>query len=71
MQSAGRSNWWFLLPIILNIMGGLIAYFVLKGSDPDMARNCLLLGIALLVAQIALAFVFGVVGEVMAAPGMR
>ena len=42
-----RSNWWFLLPIILEIVGGIIAYFVLKSDDPQKAKDALYLGIAL------------------------
>ena len=42
-----RSNWWFLLPILLGIIGGIIAYFVLRHDDPRKARNCLYLGIVL------------------------
>ncbi|NIP62458.1 MAG: hypothetical protein GWN01_16935 [Nitrosopumilaceae archaeon] len=40
-----RSNAWFLLPVFLGIIGGLIAYFVLRKDDPTKARNCLILGI--------------------------
>lgn len=49
-----RSNWWFLLPIFLNIFGGAIAYFVLRHDDPQKARNCLILGAVLLAIPIAL-----------------
>ena len=42
-----RSNWWFLLPIFFSLIGGLIAYFILRQDDPAKARNCLYLGMAL------------------------
>ena len=42
-----RSNWWFLLPILLGLIGGIIAYFVLRHDDPKKAKNCLYLGIIL------------------------
>ena len=42
-----RSNWWFLLPIFFSLIGGLIAYFVLRQDDPKKAKNCLYLGIIL------------------------
>lgn len=45
-----RSRLWYLLPILLHIVGGLIAYFVLKGSDPATAKNSLWLGIILSAA---------------------
>ena len=47
-----RSRWWFLLPIFLTIVGGVIAYFALRRDDPQKAKNCLLLGVVLFVIQI-------------------
>lgn len=49
-----RSNWWFLLPIFLGIIGGIIAFFVLRHDDPRKAKNCLYLGIAMAVIGFAL-----------------
>jgi heme/copper-type cytochrome/quinol oxidase subunit 2 len=42
-----RSRWWYLLPIFFKVIGGVIAYFVLRDDDPKKAKNCLLLGIVL------------------------
>lgn len=42
-----RSRWWFMLPIIMQFIGGIIAYYALRQDDPTKARNCLLLGISL------------------------
>ena len=42
-----RSNFWFLLPIFLSLIGGIIAYFILRHDDPKKAKNCLYLGIIL------------------------
>ena len=42
-----RSNWWFLLPILGGLLGGIIAFFVLRQDDPSKAKNCLYLGIVL------------------------
>lgn len=47
-----RSNFWFLLPIFLGLIGGIIAYFVLRQDDPKKARNCLYLGIVLAIIGI-------------------
>ena len=55
-----RSGLWYILPIIFGIIGGVIAYFVIKQDDPDKAKNCLYLGIVLLIIDIiaGLLFVF-------------
>ncbi len=47
-----RSNLWFLLPIFLGLIGGIIAYFVLRQDDPKKAKNCLYLGIVLAIIGI-------------------
>ena len=36
-----RSNWWYLLPIFLGIIGAIIAYFCLKNDDMVKARTCI------------------------------
>ncbi|MCE2499007.1 MAG: hypothetical protein J4F28_08520 [Nitrosopumilaceae archaeon] len=53
-----RSRWWYVLPIFLDVVGGVIAYFVLRQDDPQKARNCLLLGIALFVIHVAVFAIF-------------
>ncbi len=57
MEVKRRSAWWFLLPILFNMIGGVIAYFVIKEDDPRKARDCLLLGIILTAIWFALFFV--------------
>ncbi len=55
-----RNNWWFLLPILLGLIGGIIAFFVLKNDDPKKAKNCLYLGIGLfLIGVIINLAIFG------------
>lgn len=49
-----RSNWWFLLPILLSAIGGVIAYFALRNDDRQKAKNCLYLGLALTAASVAI-----------------
>ena len=53
-----RSRWWYLLPIFFHIIGGVIAYFVLKDEDPKKAKNCLWLGIVLIAVEIGLFIIF-------------
>lgn len=54
MEVRKRSSLWFLLPIFFNVMGGVIAYFIIKDDDPRKAKNCLLLGIILTAISIAI-----------------
>ncbi|MDX1440946.1 MAG: hypothetical protein R3237_00620 [Nitrosopumilaceae archaeon] len=42
-----RSKWWYLLPIFMGVIGGLITWFALKNDDRKLAKNCLILGIIL------------------------
>jgi len=52
---AGKASWvWWLLPIFLSIIGGVIGYFILKDKDPKMAKNVLMLGAVLFVLGILL-----------------
>ncbi len=62
MESRRRSSFWFLLPIFFNIIGGVIAYFIIKDDDPHKARNCLLLGIILTAISIAIIVVPIIIG---------
>lgn len=52
------SRLWYLLPIFLTIVGGVIAYFVLKGTDPITARNTLWIGAVLTAAATVTLLVF-------------
>ena len=47
-----RSNWWYLLPIFLGIIGAIIAYFALRNDDRKKAKKCLYLGLILGAIQI-------------------
>ena len=42
-----RSNWWYLLPIIFSIIGGLISYFAIKNKKKKKASYCLSVGLIL------------------------
>ena len=41
------SNWWYLLPILLGIIGAIIAWFRLRKTDPRKARNMIIVGFSL------------------------
>ena len=62
-----KSRWWYLLPIFFGIIGGIIAYLVLKDDDKTLAKNCLYLGIILTV----IGFVIGIIFEIASAAMMR
>jgi len=47
-----RSNLWFLLPILFGVIGGIIAFFILRHDDPRKAKNCLYLGLGFMVIGI-------------------
>ncbi len=47
-----RSNAWFLLPIFFGVIGGIIAFFILRHDDPRKAKNCLYLGLAFMLIGI-------------------
>ncbi len=55
-ENKNRSGLWYLLPIIFGIIGGVIAWFVIKQDDPSKAKNCLYLGIVLLIIEILFGF---------------
>lgn len=55
-----RSRWWFLLPIIGNLAGGIISYCAIRHDDPDKAKNCLLLGL-LMFSPITLLVIAGAI----------
>ena len=46
------SNVWYLLPILLGIIGGIIGYIVIKAKDERMARNMLYVGLGTFVLGI-------------------
>ena len=50
-----RSNAWFLLPIFFGVIGGIIAFFIIRNDDPRKAKNCLYLGLALMMIGLRLA----------------
>jgi len=47
-----RSNAWFLLPVFFGVIGGIVAFFILRHDDPRKAKNCLYLGLVLMMIGI-------------------
>ena len=57
-----RSPFWYLLPIFLGIIGGIIVYFALKNNDKQKAKRALVIGIIFsipLFAWMSLQVTFG------------
>ena len=49
-----RSNAWYLLPIFVGMIGGIIAYLMIRKDDPHKAKNCIYIGIVMMVIGIIL-----------------
>jgi len=47
VKTKKASYFWFLLPIFLGIIGGGGAYYWLRKSDPQKAKICLIIGLAM------------------------
>jgi uncharacterized membrane protein (UPF0136 family) len=45
---------WYLIPLFLGIIGGIIGYFAVKDSDKKMANNLLIEGLVLTVVWVIL-----------------
>ena len=45
---------WYLLPVTIGVIGGVIGYFILRKTDSKKARNSLIIGGILLVINIVL-----------------
>ena len=56
---------WYLMPIFLGLIGGLIMYFVLKDENRDMAKKGIILGFILTV----ISAILGSLIMLMALPG--
>ena len=56
-----RSAWWCLLPVLLGMPGGVIAWFALRHDDPRKAKICFWLGMSLMALWLV---VRGVLGDV-------
>ena len=55
--SRSSSPLWYLLPIFLGIIGGVVAYFVLRNNDYKRAKYCLYIGMVMMGISIFLNFV--------------
>ena len=47
-----RSSWWYILPILFGIIGGIIAYFAIRKDDLPKAKKCIYLSLIFLAVGI-------------------
>ena len=47
-----RSRMWYLLPILVGMIGGIIAYLVIRKDDPRKAKNCIYIGLVMVLIGI-------------------
>ncbi len=52
MEYRKRSAAWYLLPIFVGIIGGIIGYFAVRYDDPSLAKRLLYVGIGISAAGI-------------------
>lgn len=49
MSQKSPSILWYLVPILFAIIGGVIGYYAIVGRNKSMAKNLLIIGIAMSV----------------------
>ena len=47
-----RSNAWYLLPIFVGMIGGIIGYLIIRKDDPRKAKHCIYIGLGMMVIGI-------------------
>ena len=54
MAEGKPSALWYLLPVFVGLLGGIIGFFILRKKDAGMARNLLITGAVVTFLTIAL-----------------
>lgn len=62
------SRLWYLAPIFLGIIGGLVAYLMLKKINPKLAKRCLIVGILIIMIPIIIGISLVLYGTMFAGP---
>ena len=65
------SSLWYLLPIFLGIIGGVIAFFVLRRTDYQRAKYCLYIGLIMMGISIFLNYIFYQFADVTSGAGVN
>ena len=53
---------WYLAPIFLGILGGIVMYLVIKDDDPKMAKKGLIVGLILTAVSVIAYVPFAIMG---------
>jgi signal peptidase len=57
------SNWWYVLPLFLGLIGGIIGYFALRNKNKAAARNMLIIGlVTVAIVPVAMAISYHLFG---------
>lgn len=59
MYRAPGNKLWYAIPILFGVIGGFIAWFILRKSDDVMAKNCLLVGALSSLISMGIYFALG------------
>ena len=51
-SETSRSSMWYLLPILIGMIGGIIGYLIIRKDDPRKAKNCIYIGIVMMIIGI-------------------
>jgi len=66
-----RSNAWYLLPIFIGMIGGIIGYLAIRKDDPRKAKNCIYIGIVMMIIGIIFNILLLGAGDVVGNPGFN
>lgn len=48
-----HSIWWYLLPLVFGIIGGIIGFFIIRKDNPQKAKKVLIVGIIVLAVELS------------------
>jgi len=51
-ETKRASSWWYLVPILFSILGGIIAYSAIRKEDQVKADGCLCIGVLMLIVNV-------------------
>ena len=66
-----RSNAWYLLPIFIGMIGGIIGYLAIRKDDPKKAKNCIYIGIVMMIIGIIFNILLLGASDVVGNPGFN